>query len=461
MKPYQRLTLFFFTLSFSVFSQDHKAFKIRNEFEIQGDITIIGNQILSQKSKKTTVFSPYNDVSEQAKINDQLKMYYVDIDENEDTFSSSSANLILPENSQIAYAGLYWSAIYPYTLGEHKSGNKFKILDKERLSPENILLKIPSKDEYIPIQGSILADTYNSKNELLKEKGGYLAYSDVTQIIKSQKQLSGTYFVANVLAANGEVYGGTCGGWVLVVVFENEAHSVKKIITQDGFVYGSTSISYDFSGKENEDIRVLGAALEGDRNIANDKMIAHLPQNNISFPLKTDIRKENDFFNSTITKNNQHIEERAPNSLNTLGFDLYDIDLSKEIIAKDVGFITFKVISVADKTFQFFNAVCVELTETKTTENELTNNNITIEQSLPQNTNQLFYNIVGVFKNKHYAINFVNDLAKEKIIAKYWLDEQNNLYYIYTQQSQSEQEAQRERNILNEQKKIKNWIRIK
>ncbi|WGU68085.1 hypothetical protein QIU19_12210 [Capnocytophaga canimorsus] len=96
------------------------------------------------------------------------------------------------------------------------------------------------------------------------------------------------------------------------------------------------------------------------------------------------------FFNSTITKNNQHIEERAPNSLNTLGFDLYDIDLSKEIIAKDVGFITFKVISVADKTFQFFNAVCVELTETKTTENELTNNNITIEQSLPQNTNQLF-----------------------------------------------------------------------
>ncbi|WGU70809.1 hypothetical protein QIU18_01595 [Capnocytophaga canimorsus] len=40
----------------------------------------------------------------------------------------------------------------------------------------------------------------------------------------------------------------------------------------------------------------LVLALEGDRNIANDKMIAHLPQNNISFPLKTDIRKENDFF---------------------------------------------------------------------------------------------------------------------------------------------------------------------
>ncbi|CEN35001.1 exported hypothetical protein [Capnocytophaga canimorsus] len=58
MEPYQRLTLFFFTLSFSVFSQDHKAFKIRNEFEIQGDITIIGNQILSQKSKKATVFLP-------------------------------------------------------------------------------------------------------------------------------------------------------------------------------------------------------------------------------------------------------------------------------------------------------------------------------------------------------------------------------------------------------------------
>ena len=83
----------------------------QKEFYIQGDAIAIGNNILSEHANQD-----YNEVG---LINDRVEMKYVDIDNDNATFSSSAAELQLPKNTnKIKFAALYWSATY----GEQQNG---------------------------------------------------------------------------------------------------------------------------------------------------------------------------------------------------------------------------------------------------------------------------------------------------------------------------------------------------
>src|SRR5690606_38427340 len=150
-----------FLFSFSSEAQLAKEFTVRHQSNMKGDMALISNNIVNRKSSK----KPYDDVSKKAKVNDQFYMKYIDIDNDKTTFSSSSADLILREskNRKIAFAGLYWSAIYKYEKGNLKNA-KFTVDNPKREQVENIKLKLPDSKNYIDIKGEIIFDGLNKKS---------------------------------------------------------------------------------------------------------------------------------------------------------------------------------------------------------------------------------------------------------------------------------------------------------
>ena len=81
--------------------------------EVRGDVIFVGNNILNRASQAdpSQANSPYNGTQN----NNNLWMEYVDIDGDPSTFSSSSADLSVPDPtcSLVRYAGLYWASTYP------------------------------------------------------------------------------------------------------------------------------------------------------------------------------------------------------------------------------------------------------------------------------------------------------------------------------------------------------------
>ncbi|MGB6268870.1 MAG: hypothetical protein WBF67_07640, partial [Olleya sp.] len=147
-----------FAIFFSFFSisnaQEAVRFKTQKAFYIYGDAVAIGNNILSKDSKK-----PYNDI---LLTNDDIDMVYVDIDQDNSTFSSSSANLQLPDNQkEIAYAILYWSATYSYIKGSRREENSQFYFQGDRQRNRSLINKIKLKlpgESYQDIKGKVLFD---------------------------------------------------------------------------------------------------------------------------------------------------------------------------------------------------------------------------------------------------------------------------------------------------------------
>ena len=87
-------------------SQNYEPFTPRFNEDLKGDIVLIGNNILGPDN------TAFNDNSV---YNHNVDMQYIDIDGDASTFSSSSADLDIPNPNcyRIIYAGLYWGAVNP------------------------------------------------------------------------------------------------------------------------------------------------------------------------------------------------------------------------------------------------------------------------------------------------------------------------------------------------------------
>ena len=105
------------TTTTTSFSQELIPFSGRQTFtNFKGDLTVIGNDMVGAlyRSDNDTWYDPNAAYDENDTANGNYLSAYIDIDNDPATFSSSSADLILENSdcSQIAYAGLYWSANY-------------------------------------------------------------------------------------------------------------------------------------------------------------------------------------------------------------------------------------------------------------------------------------------------------------------------------------------------------------
>lgn len=311
------------------FSQTSKSLNQNQHVYVHGNSVLVGNNILGHHASKPML---ENDVA-----NDMVKMKYIDVDDDKRTFSSSEATITdIPAYSQIKYAALYWSALYPYEKGILRAiDGKARYLERGERNPEinKILFRIPGQD-YQPIVGEILNDTYGDKD--FESTAPYVCRADVTEMLQQLENANGVYTVGNVRATEGKVAGGGSAGWLLYVVYENEQESLKYFTNYDGLIEVDRNVvDIPFSGfRSKQEGRInptLGvAALEGDRKIRTDQMLLYSDKTDEFVAMGNEQRSAQNFFNSSITIGNSVYEGRNPNSSNTLGFDLLKFDIPNE-----------------------------------------------------------------------------------------------------------------------------------
>jgi hypothetical protein len=360
---------FSFLILFSIYAlfcdaQEGLRFSSNKQFYLKGNSVLIGNNIVS-----TDATEPHND---DEIINDLLKLEYIDIDNDASTFSSSQANLTVSDTSKkIKYAALYWSAVYKYDKGIRKVINREKLVykgnDERSKNINSILLKLPQGD-YQPINGTIIYDSFNT--ELFEDTKPYVCYANITSLLQNSKTINGNYTVANIRATEGFVSGGAAGGWLLYVIYESENETPKYFTTYNGFVgVDKTATDIEFTNFKTNEVgkiktSLLLGVLEGDQKYKTDHC-SILNADTINYtPLTTKNRLYNNFFNSTITMEDDIFMDRVPNSTNTLGFDLLKMSIpntNNSVLSNNSSHTTIRFKTKADGFYLFFVAFETEI----------------------------------------------------------------------------------------------------
>ena len=350
-KPtYVKISLVILMLCFGLqsFAQNYVPFTPRFDQDVKGDIVLIGNNILGPDN---------NAFNDNTVYNHNVDMRYIDIDGDASTFSSTSADLEIPNPNcyRIIHAGLYWGAV--------SSGSE-PITEVKFRGPTG---------GYNDVTGTII---YDAAGTATGSSFPYSCYADVTSIVNGFANDLGTYTVANVSSAEGETgsfdpYNGTgySAGWSLFVVYEDPTMPGKSITSFDGFSAISSSVNLDvpISGFRTvpapAPVRAnfAFAALEGDSPIQNDRM----QLNGVN--LSAVDRPANNFFNSSVTRlDATPVTNRVPNSTNTLGFDtgvMVVPNPGNTVIANDATNATVRLESTQDVYFEYFFAFAVEIIE--------------------------------------------------------------------------------------------------
>ncbi|WP_456315732.1 hypothetical protein, partial [Pseudomonas shirazensis] len=361
------LVVLFFIQSFIVFSQQD--FTPRFDTSIKGDMLLIGNNILNRDENKNGQ-RPNDAFNSTGQNNNDLSMQYVDVDNDNTTFSSSSANLAIPTSSRecykIVYAGLYWAGIY--SQGSVNNGTVV------RNNLGNIKFKLPGQTTYNNITGTKIHDYYPGTSN--GDQIPYAYYYNATALIQALANPEGTYTAANIIAARGKINGGFSAGWNLFIVYEDPKSSAKYITSFDGFRWiqaNSPAVTYDIKGFKTIPVgavkaKLAFAALEGDVNLTGDRYSIN------GTDISTTERLVNNFFNSTINDTNGPYTNRDPASGNTLGFEAGILNVPNPATTGNPGGSVIKnndtqaqlrLSTGGDGYGLFFNAFNVEVIEPK------------------------------------------------------------------------------------------------
>lgn len=377
------ITVFIFALfllsSNGIFAQEGRKFLPRlsgGNIKVQGDVILIGNTVLNKVNDvggvNPVIYSPappvdgvkyLGTVTNQATLtaqanldnfaggnNNNFFVEYIDLDSDLSTYNSTSANLFINQKcKKIVFAGLYWSAIYPYDRST-KENKKYE--GSLRDSDFNtIKFKTPVDATYRDLVADEIIFNgykYNGPNVSDSFKDSpYVCFKDVTSILDKLTEADGEYTVANVRASRGKRDGGGAGGWTLVVVYDTPNLPSKFVSVFDGYegvnpdvgtpgylpeiifdVDGFRTLPTGFAVKA-----YIGVgALEGDQSAGGGDTFQILGKKNIPSPAPnpltgfteiTDVlNPSKNFFNSTITRDGVAVTNRKPKSSNTLGFDV-------------------------------------------------------------------------------------------------------------------------------------------
>ncbi|URM37843.1 T9SS type B sorting domain-containing protein [Flavobacterium anhuiense] len=353
--------------SFVIHAQ--KDFTPRFDTSLKGDMLLIGNNILNRDNNKANerpndAYNVYN------QNNNNLQMYYVDIDNDSSTFSSSSATLSIPSGSRecykIVYAGLYWAGIYSQGSIDNKTVNRSNL--------GSIKIKLPNQAAYTDISGQLIYDYYPSNSN--GSQIPYAYYYDLTSLVQGLANPEGQYTVANIISAQGNINGGFSAGWNLFVVYEDPKSSAKYITSFDGFRWiqaNSNAVTYNISGFKTiptgtVKAKLAFAALEGDVDLTGDRYSIN------NTDISTAERPVDNFFNSTINDTNGPFTNRNLASGNTLGFEAGILNVPNpanrqnpggSVIKNNDTSATLKLTTSGDGYGLFFNAFNVEIIEPK------------------------------------------------------------------------------------------------
>ncbi|WP_100616367.1 beta strand repeat-containing protein, partial [Confluentibacter citreus] len=364
--------LFSLLLSFQSFSQNLVPFVPRYDEAIKGDMLLIGNSNLSVHPTDPYNYSGTNSRYNNEGSENRHRMVYVDIDSDNTTFNSSSANLDVPNDAtcyQIVYAGLYWSSVV-----------------EDANSPrENIKFRTPESGSYIDITGTQIYYQNSSNNQ---DSNTYVYYRDVTDILADLSNPEGTYTVANIssmtsaMMANDDGYNteGLSAGWSLFVIYEDPLLPSKYITSFDGFTKidnqaPNNQQTFPISGFQTIPTGPVRAkyafsALEGDRAWAGDYLQINGTNISATNASGTIIRPSTNFFNSSVsiidpnTNAPTLFNDRNPNSSNTLGFDAGIINIPNPgngLIANGDTSATIRLGTNTDIYYFYFSAFAIEI----------------------------------------------------------------------------------------------------
>lgn len=347
--------------------QDRAQFTRDKEFYLKGNATVIGNSILGKSSK---AFDKLD------KLNDETKMRYIDIDNDADTWSSSSAYFSIPEASSIVYASLHWSATYNgersglrVRSGEEISEEFYKKLEERQHNPQKVKLKI-NDGTYHNVIGTLIYDGEKARNRTVKSRAPYAYMAEVTELVKGIHQ--GNITVANIPATQGKMNGGSSAGWLLYIVYEDEMQPYQYMSTYYGLEFIKKEVVEidfgSFKSSENGELttNISLGALEGDSNLDKDQIRIYNPKSELFLPFGNKVRPANNFFNSSITAGDDLVLTRNPASKNTLGFDIAQLDLDEElnrIIANSPQGVQLQFSTSGDHYFLFFVAFKTTISE--------------------------------------------------------------------------------------------------
>jgi uncharacterized repeat protein (TIGR01451 family) len=282
-----------------------------------GDIAMAANILTTCRPTPTN-----NCVRDRAGTSGNNNSYFtdfVDVDNVDTTFNSSEAQLSLPTDATVLFAGLYWGA---NTTTKEGADGENPASDPD--AKNRALFATPTSGGYEAVQATVVDDA-----EAGSQLGAYQAFLNVTDRV--QRGRSGTYRVANVQAGTGK---DRYAGWSLVVAYRSPSAPPRNMTVFDGF----ETINSASGGNPPtvQEISVIGfrtpprgpvrakigfVTYEGDRSIANDTATFN------SQPLTdSEAGSDTNFFNSSIGLLGQDVTTKNPSQDNNLGFDADVVD---------------------------------------------------------------------------------------------------------------------------------------
>ncbi|MCE7080674.1 DUF3344 domain-containing protein [Streptomyces sp. ST2-7A] len=272
-----------------------------------------------------------------AGTNGDYEMFYIDVDDDPNTYNSSRADLRLPPGARVTTARLYWG-------GNLLAGERKPAADNAR-----VLFAEPGGN-----YKEILADTVIGHRPTAVDDG-FTASADVTDLVRYASP--GAYTVAQLNVAMGHSPVGTWGGWTLVVLYEHPDEPLRVLSLWDGWgtVGGNGGdLVADLPSAPPGLAGVPGLTArrgEGDLTFTVDSLRAPAgatgtlgvigydgdPGAGDILTVTPDLRPAvalgdatspaDDVMNSTIADLGRHVTAREPAHRNTLGYDSNLLDL--------------------------------------------------------------------------------------------------------------------------------------
>ena len=350
MKRIILLQCFFLAAIWVATAQTQTTFNERYKATVKGDMIVVGNTVIG--TTKT------DDNNNRNLNNNDVKQVYIDIDNDSNTFNSSSAEVKDPNPSstcprKVKKAYLYWASF------ARKAGSDYITTNIDKTKINQVKFKVDN-GAYQEIIGEQIS---NNGLDI------FIYRADITNKLN---KVAGTYTVANLQAAQGRAWGLTAG-WTLFIVYEDTSKPARNITLFDGFtqVDANTHPTIKVSGFKTVpaplpvNAKIAFAAVEGDASGGGDKL--QITTNKITNEiLSAPDRPSNNFFNSTITDENGINYNRKPKSKNLLGFDAGIFKLenaNNRILGNDTTEATFYPTSTGDYYVPFMFAFNVEVIE--------------------------------------------------------------------------------------------------
>ncbi|MDO5747512.1 MAG: hypothetical protein Q4P66_07645, partial [Actinomycetaceae bacterium] len=269
-------------------------------------------------------------------INNDHAMVFIDKDNDDTTYASSSAHIQIPDHATVKKAFLFWAGRTAWIDDDKKKKCEEIAMQQDcDVNPGDfeysMKIKGPKDNTYTPVNAVNSTDP-NVIQPLYK--GGREVYqygADITDFVK--KRGSGTYWGADVETFRSPSAKGRrdmFAGWAIAVIYEDPHEKVHDILLDAGQapIYGASSaetslegLATPVTGPVNANIFTL--AWEGDLKWKGDDLeIATIGKDPSAQLDYHSLATNGEFYSSKITNNGVNITDRDPSYINNFGVDI-------------------------------------------------------------------------------------------------------------------------------------------